>query len=63
MPLAADNLQHWMSGASGVKVMSSATFKKPESEVPTFLHETARNEFEKGFFRRLKYPSDPCRER
>ena len=59
MPLAADNLQYWLSAASGVKVLSAAIFKKTESEVPTFLHGKARDRFEKGCTERLKNPSHP----
>jgi hypothetical protein len=59
MPLAADNLQYWLSGASGVKVLSAAIFQKTESEVPTFLYNKARDRFEKGVTERLKNASHP----
>ena len=48
-PLSAANLQHWLDGTSTELVMSNAPFKKPDSEVPSFLHDTARDRFETGF--------------
>lgn len=59
LPLAAENLLHWLGGTGTTKVLAADLFKKVESEVPTFLHEKARNAFEKGITERLKNPNHP----
>lgn len=58
-PLSAANLQNWLDGKSTTVVMSAATFKHVDSEVPSFLAGTARNVFERGFKRRLTNRADP----
>jgi len=59
MPIAADNLQHWLDGTSSTKVLAAAPFQHPDSEVPTFLHNKARNKFDEGVTARLKSPTHP----
>lgn len=58
-PLSAANLQHWLNGSGSELVMSSADFKKTDSEVPTFLHVKVRDKFETGFKDRLKNSNHP----
>lgn len=58
-PLSAANLQHWLNGTGSELVMSSAPFKKTDSEVPGFLHGKARDEFETGCKERLKNSNHP----
>jgi hypothetical protein len=58
-PISAEFLQNWLDGKSVTKVMPTSIFRKVDSEVPTFLAQSTRDEFEKGITQRLKNPNDP----